>query len=125
VAHQQGRPPVGRDGGRRGDDRAVHSPRDQQVGTHLARQPADVARVAGQLAARRQPLGYAAAQLERPRAQLHDLHALAAGLLGQRALGAGQHQPTGQAAREVEQRALGAAQEAGVCDGQRQHERGD
>ena len=109
VAHQQRRPPPGRDGGRRGDDRGVHPPGDEQVGADLARQPADVAPVAGKLAAGRQPLAQAAARIERPRAQLHDLHALAAGLLGQRSLGAGEHQSAPEPAGEVEQRALRTA----------------
>ncbi len=125
MAHQQRRALVDRNRGGGSHDRGAHAPGHQQVGPHLAHEPPHVASVRRQLAPGREALGYAAAQLERPRAQRDDLNALGARPLGQRALGARQHQSTGQAAREVEQRALGAAQQAGVCDGQRQHERGD
>ena len=106
-------------------DRGPHAPRDQQVGAHLSEQPAHVAAVAGELAAGADVLRHAAAQLERALAQRHHLDALGARPLGEPALGAGQHQSAGQTAREVEQRALRAPQQAGVSDGQRQHDRQD
>jgi hypothetical protein len=125
VAHEQRRSLVDRHRRGGGHDCGAHAPRDQQVGPHIADHPPHVASVTGQLAPGRQALRDAAAQLQRPLAQRDDLHPLGAGPIGQRSLRAGEHQSAGEATGEIEQRALGAAQQAGVCDGQRQHERGD
>jgi hypothetical protein len=121
VADQQRGTGIDRRHGHRPGDRAAHAPRQHQVGAQLAHQLAQLAAVPGQVAAGAQALAHAAAQLQRPRAQRRHLHALGAGLLRQRPVRAREHHRAGQAAYEVEQRALGAAEQAGVGDRQRPH----
>ena len=125
MARHHGRALVDGRHGRGRHDRRPHAPGHQQVRPHLAHEPADLARVAGQRAPGAEPVTESAAQLQRTGAQTDHAHAVGARPLGERALGAGEHQSAREAAREVEQGALGAAEHAGVSDGQRQHERGD
>ena len=125
VARDDGRARVEPGHRRRGCDRGAHAPGHQQVGADLAHEPAHVARVSRQRAPGAQALGRSTAQLERSGGQREHLDPIRAGSIGQRALGAGEHETARQRAGEIEQRALGAPEHTRVCDGQRQHERGD